>query len=50
MKKIITLVMVLSVLGGVLVGCSGAAANNDSAGTAGATGGNAAPAEANKPA
>lgn len=44
MKKIITLVMVLGVLGGVLVGCSGSAANND----AGAQ--NAAPAAENKPA
>lgn len=44
MKKIITLVMVLGVLGGVLVGCSGGAANND----AGAT--NTPAADANKPA
>jgi hypothetical protein len=35
MKKIIALVMVLGVLGGVLVGC-GAAANNEPAATAGA--------------
>ncbi|MEI8282767.1 MAG: hypothetical protein WCG75_10215 [Armatimonadota bacterium] len=48
MKKIITLVMVLSVLGGVLVGCSGAAANNDAGTTTG--GSNAAPADTNKPA
>ena len=43
MKKIIALVMVLGVLGGVLIGCSGAA-NNDAAAT------NATPAAENKPA
>ena len=48
MKKIITLVMVLSVLGGVLVGCSGAA-NNEPA-TGGTAGGATNAAETNKPA
>lgn len=48
MKKIITLVMVLSVLGGVLVGCSGAANNEPAAG--GTTGGAANAADTNKPA
>ena len=48
MKKMIALVMVLGVLGGVLVGCGDkAAANNDAGGTAGAASTNA---DANKPA
>jgi hypothetical protein len=38
MKKILALVMVLGVLGGVLVGCGSSAANNDAGATSSAAG------------